>query len=247
MDRLDYLSRDSFFTGVQEGIIGCARILKMLNVSDDNLVLDIKGLYSIENYLTSRRSMYWQVYLHKTVVACEKVLVNLLRRAKVLVQKGVDIFAPPAMRYFLYNNVDRQMFENDPQALHYYAILDDNDIWSAIKVWMENDDKILSLLASNLINRHLFKVEIHDEPIQKEYVEKLRKDISKKYNVTYEETEYLYSINTIEKNMYDFDGDGIKVLMKDGSTQDICEISELLNAALMTKQKPKYYLSFQRI
>lgn len=247
MDRLDYLSRDSFFTGVQEGVIGCARILKMLNVSDDNLVLDIKGLYSIENYLTSRRSMYWQVYLHKTVVACEKVLVNLLRRAKYLTQNGVEIFASPALRYFLYNNVDRQMFDNDTKALHYYAILDDNDIWSAIKVWMENDDRVLSLLASNLINRHLFKVEIHDEPVQKEYVEKLRKEISQKYNITYEETEYLYSINTIGKNMYDFDGDGIKVLMKDGSTHDICEISELLNAALMTKQKPKYYLSFQRI
>lgn len=247
MDRLDYLSRDSFFTGVQEGVIGCARILKMLNVSDDNLVLDIKGLYSIENYLTSRRSMYWQVYLHKTVVACEKVLVNLLRRAKYLTQNGVEIFASPALRYFLYNNVDRQMFENDTKALHYYAILDDNDIWSAIKVWMENDDRILSLLASNLINRHLFKVEIHDEPVQEEYIEKLRKEISQKYNITYEETKYLYSINTIGKNMYDFDGDGIKVLMKDGSTHDICEISELLNAALMTKQKQKYYLSFQRI
>lgn len=246
MDRLDYLSRDSFFTGVQEGVIGCARILKMLNVVDDQLVIDQKGLYSIENYLTSRRSMYWQVYLHKTVVACEKVLVNLLRRAKYLIHNGKDLFAPPALRYFLYNDVNREMFENDPQALKNYAMLDDNDMWSAIKVWSQNDDKILSLLANNLINRKLFKVEVFDEEITDDYIEELRNRLAETFDISFDDTQYLYSINTIEKNMYDFGGDGIKVLMKDGTMKDICDVSELLNAALQSCQKPKYYVSFQR-
>ena len=246
MDRLDYLSRDSFFTGVQEGSIGCARILKMLNVTDDELVLDIKGLYSIESYLTSRRSMYWQVYLHKTVVACEKVLVNLLRRAKHLAKNGTELFASPALRYFLYNDVNREMFETDPQALHNYSILDDNDIWSAIKVWMDNDDKILSLLATNLINRHLFRVEIHDEEVQPEHIAEIRESIASHYGISYEDTEYLYSINSIEKNMYDFNGDGIKILQKDGTACDICEVSELLDTTLISRQKAKYYLSYQR-
>lgn len=246
MDRLDYLSRDSFFTGVQEGVIGCARILKMLNVVDDQLVIDQKGLYSIENYLTSRRSMYWQVYLHKTVVACEKVLVNLLRRAKYLIHNGKDLFAPPVLRYFLYNDVNREMFENDPQALKNYAMLDDNDMWSAIKVWSQNDDKILSLLANNLINRKLFKVEVFDEEITDDYIEELRNGLAETFDISFDDTQYLYSINTIEKNMYDFGGDGIKVLMKDGTMKDICDVSELLNAALQSCQKPKYYVSFQR-
>lgn len=246
MDRLDYLSRDSFFTGVQEGVIGCARILKMLNVVDDQLVIDQKGLYSIENYLTSRRSMYWQVYLHKTVVACEKVLVNLLRRAKYLIHNGKDLFAPPALRYFLYNDVNREIFENDPQALKNYAMLDDNDMWSAIKVWSQNDDKILSLLANNLINRKLFKVEVFDEEITDDYIEELRNGLAETFDISFDDTQYLYSINTIEKNMYDFGGDGIKVLMKDGTMKDICDVSELLNAALQSCQKPKYYVSFQR-
>lgn len=247
MDRLDYLSRDSFFTGVQEGAIGCARILKMLNVAEDELVLDVKGLYSIESYLTSRRSMYWQVYLHKTVVACEKVLVNLLRRAKYLAHNGVDIFAAPALRYFLYNDVDHNMFENDTQALQNYALLDDNDMWSAIKVWMGSDDKILSMLANDLINRRQFKVEIYDKPIPHEHIVEIRKTIAEHYQLDFDETEYLYSINTIEKNMYDFDGDGIKILLKDDTTHDICEVSELLNTSLMSHQKPKFYLSYQRI
>lgn len=246
MDRLDYLSRDSFFTGVQEGVIGCARILKMLNVVDDQLVIDQKGLYSIENYLTSRRSMYWQVYLHKTVVACEKVLVNLLHRAKHLVRNGHDLFASPALHYFLYNDIDRERFETDPKALQNYAMLDDNDMWSTIKVWSQDDDKILSMLANDLVNRRQFKVEVFEETIPEERIDEVRRGLAERFDIDYEDTKYLYSIDTIEKNMYDFGGDGIKVLMKDESMKDICDVSELLNAALQSGQKPKYYLSFQR-
>lgn len=247
MDRLDYLSRDSFFTGVHEGVIGGARILKMLNVIEDELVIEEKGIYSIENYLTSRRSMYWQVYLHKTVVACEKVLINLLLRAKYLAHSGVKLFCSPYLEYFIYNDVDKEVFENDPQALSNYAMLDDNDIWSAIKVWARHEDKILSMLATALVNRRQFKVEIYDEPVDGEYIDALRHRLAEHCGIAFDDTKYLYSTDTVKKDMYDIHGESIKVLLKNGSTQDICEASDLLNAALLCRQKPKYYLSYHRL
>ena len=247
MDRLDYLCRDSFFTGVQEGTVGCARILKMLNVADDELVIEHKGRYSIENYLTSRRSMYWQVYLHRTVIACEKMLVNLLRRAKDLALTGKEVFAPPALRFFLYNDVGKDMFDNDDETLRQYARLDDSDIWSAVKVWENDDDKVMKILAGNLINRRIFKSEFSDLPVPEERVTEIRHHIAEKLGMSYEETAYLYGISTVKKNMYDIYGDSIRVLMIDGTTQDICQASELLNTALLREQHPKYHLSYQRV
>lgn len=247
MDRLDYLRRDSFFTGVQEGIIGCARIIKMLNVVDDNLVIDEKGIYPIENYLTSRRSMYWQVYLHKTVVACEKILINLLRRAKHLVNSGKEIFAPPALQYFLHNDINHERFMEDEDVLKYYARLDDNDIWSTVKVWMYCDDKIMQMLASNLINRTTFKVEVYDDHIDENYIHDIRKKLSDKYEISYEDTCYLYSTEKINTNMYDIENDNIKIKMKNNVVCDICEASDLLKVALLTQQKPKYYITYQRL
>lgn len=247
MDRLDYLRRDSFFTGVQEGIIGCARIIKMLNVVDDNLVIDEKGIYPIENYLTSRRSMYWQVYLHKTVVACEKILINLLRRAKHLVNSGKEIFAPPALQYFLHNDINHESFMEDEDVLKYYARLDDNDIWSTVKVWMYCDDKIMKMLASNLINRTTFKVEVYDDQIDENYIHDIRKKLSDKYEISYEDTCYLYSTEKINTNMYDIENDNIKIKMKNNVVCDICEASDLLKVALLTQQKPKYYITYQRL
>lgn len=247
MDRLDYLRRDSFFTGVQEGIIGCARIIKMLNVVDDNLVIDEKGIYPIENYLTSRRSMYWQVYLHKTVVACEKILINLLRRAKHLVNSGKEIFAPPALQYFLHNDINHERFMEDEDVLKYYARLDDNDIWSTVKVWMYCDDKIMQMLASNLINRTTFKVEVYDGQIDENYIHDIRIKLSDKYEISYEDTCYLYSTEKINTNMYDIENDNIKIKMKNNVVCDICEASDLLKVALLTQQKPKYYITYQRL
>ena len=247
MDRLDYLRRDSFFTGVQEGVVGCARIIKMLNVVEDNLVIDEKGIYPIENYLTSRRSMYWQVYLHKTVVACEKILINILRRAKYLVKNGENLFAPPALQYFLYNDIDNHKFTEDEDVLKFYAKLDDNDIWSTVKVWMDSKDKILSMLSYYLINRKTFKVEVHDEEVDENYIHDLRLKLSEKYQISYDETQYLYGLDTIKTNMYDIENDNIKVYMKDNTIRDICEVSELLNVALLIRQKPKYYIIYQRL
>ncbi|MDR1810082.1 MAG: HD domain-containing protein, partial [Prevotella sp.] len=162
VDRLDYLRRDSFFTGVTEGNIGSARIIKMLNVRNDKLVVEAKGIYSIENFLTSRRLMYWQVYLHKTAVAAEKMLINTLKRAKELAADGKNLFAPPSLAYFLQNDINRNNFGDE--ALHHYIRLDDNDIWCSLKVWSEHPDCVLSLLSRSLIDRRLFKIELSSKP-----------------------------------------------------------------------------------
>ena len=246
MDRLDYLRRDCFFTGVNEANIGSARIIKMLNVVDDQLVVESKGIYSIENYLTSRRLMYWQVYLHKTAVAYEKVLVNTLLRAKHLAREGKDVFAPPCLKYFLYNDVNGEMFRNDPEALSNYGQLDDNDIWSAMKVWAQSNDKILSMLAKDMLDRNIFKVEVSNEPITAEREETLREQLSQAFGISKEETNYLFSVNTIQKDMYDVNDDRISILFKDGTTKDIAESSEILNVGLLSKKIRKYYLCYQR-
>ena len=246
VDRLDYLRRDSFFTGVTEGNIGSARIIKMLDVVDDQLVVNSKGIYSIENYLTSRRLMYWQVYLHKTAVACEKVLVNTLLRAKHLTKNGKDIFAPPALKYFLSNDVDGKWFNDHEEALRNYELLDDNDIWSAIKVWTDSDDKILSILSRDLIYRNIFQVEVHEEPIGEEQLAELRLKISQKAGIDLADASYLMSVNTIQKDMYDVNDDQIGILYKDGTIRDIADSSEILNISLLSKKIRKYYLCYQR-
>ncbi len=247
MDRLDYLRRDSFFTGVTEGNIGSARIIKMLNVVDDQLVIDYKGIYSIENYLTSRRLMYWQVYLHKTTVACEKVLVNALLRAKKLASEGVELFASPALHYFLYNDVDAAHFHTDSEALKHYVNLDDNDIWSAVKVWKDSDDKVLALLSNDLIERRPFRVEIHDEEVSDERIAELRKELAEHFGITTDDAWFLISLNTIQKDMYDIHDDHISILNKDNTLKDIAEASEILNVELLSKKIRKYYLCYQRM
>lgn len=246
VDRLDYLRRDSFFTGVTEGNIGSARIIKMLDVVDDKLVVNSKGIYSIENFLTTRRLMYWQVYLHKTAVACEKVLVNTLLRAKHLVTNGKAVFAPPCLAYFLKNEVDAEWFNQHDEALRHYEMLDDNDIWSAIKVWTNSDDKILSILSNDLINRNIFQVEVHEHPITEERLSDLRREISMKTGIDEEDAHYLMNVSVIQKDMYDVNDDRIGILYKDGSIRDIADSSEILNIGLLSKKIRKYYLCYQR-
>ena len=246
MDRLDYLRRDSFYTGVTEGNIGSARIIKMLNVIDDSLVVEHKGIYSLENYLTTRRLMYWQVYLHRTCVAYEKVLVNLLTRAKDLIRMGKDVFASPALHYFLSNDIQAEWFQEHPDALTYYGDLDDSDIWSAMKAWKYHEDKILSILATNMLNRRIFKVEVHEEPIPEERIEEIRQSIASHVGIPYEDAHYLMSVNTISKDMYNVEDDSISILYKDGTIKDISEASELLNVQLLSKKIRKYYLCYQR-
>lgn len=247
MDRLDYLRRDSFFTGVTEGNIGSARIIKMLDVVDDRLVVNSKGIYSIENYLISRRLMYWQVYLHKTTVACENVLVNALNRAKYLAKSGKELFAPPALQFFLINDVSASTFMASEEALRNYEQLDDNDIWCTMKVWSKNDDKILATLACDLIYRRLFKVEVHEEPIPEERIEALREQISRSLSISKQDADYLIGVNTVQKDMYDVNDDRIDILYKDGTIKDISESSDILNIGLFSQKNRKYYLCYQRL
>ena len=247
MDRLDYLRRDSFFTGVTEGNIGSARIIKMLNVVDDRLVVEQKGIYSLENYLTTRRLMYWQVYLHKTAVAYEKVLVNMLRRAKFLAQhEDASLFASPALGYFLKNDVDASWFSEHDEALHMYEELDDSDIWSAMKAWKHHPDKILSTLATDMLDRHIFCVEVHEEPIAQERIDELQQEIAQKMGIPQEDAHYLMSVVTLSKDMYSPDEDSIDILYNDGTIRDITEASELLNVELLSRKVRKHYLCYQR-
>ena len=247
MDRLDYLRRDSFYTGVTEGNIGSARIIKMLNVLDDSLVVEHKGIYSLENYLTTRRLMYWQVYLHRTCVAYEKVMVNMLNRAKYLIRNGQQVFASPALLYFLANDVDKVWFDSHPETLTYYGELDDSDIWSAMKAWKHHEDKILSGLATDMLDRHIFKVEVTEEPVEETHIETIAKEISAQMEISVEDAKhYMMSVNTISKDMYNVDDDSIAILYKDGTIRDISEASELLNVQLLSKKIRKYYLCYQR-
>ena len=247
MDRLDYLRRDSFYTGVTEGNIGSARIIKMLNVLDDSLVVDHKGIYSLENYLTTRRLMYWQVYLHRTCVAYEKVLINMLTRAKDLISMGQQVFAAPALLYFLTNDVDKTWFDTHPEALANYSELDDSDIWSAMKAWKHHDDKILSTLATDMLDRHIFKVEVTEEPVDKTHIETIAKEISARMDISLDDAKhYMMSLNTISKDMYNVDDDSIAILYKNGEIRDISEASELLNVQLLSKKIRKNYFCYQR-
>ena len=242
MDRLDYLRRDSFYTGVTEGNIGSARIIKMLNVKDDRLVVEAKGIYSVENYLTTRRLMYWQVYLHKTAVGYEKVLINTLTRARDLIREGRELFASPALTYFLCHD---GLF--DEQSLKVYAELDDSDIWSALKAWKHVDDKILSTLATDMLDRHLFKVEVSEERPSQEHMNEIAQHIAQRMGISMEETRYMMTLTEIGKDMYNPEDDSIGILYKDQTIRDIADASEILNVQLLSKKIRKYYLCYQRV
>ena len=209
-------------------------------------MVDQKGIYSLENYLTTRRLMYWQVYLHRTCVAYEKVLVNMLTRAKDIIRQGQDVFASPALHYFLQHDVDAAWFAGHTEALTNYEELDDSDIWSAMKAWKHHDDKILATLACDMLDRNLFKVEVHEEPIPQERIDELQASIARNLSIPVEDAHYLMSVNTISKDMYNVDDDSISILYKDGTIKDISEASELLNVQLLSKKIRKYYLCYQR-
>ena len=249
MDRLDYLRRDSFFTGVTEGNIGSARIIKMLQVVDDRLVVEQKGIYSIETYLTSRRLMYWQVYMHKTAVAYEKVLVNVLTRAKDLARQGRDIFASPSLKYFLQNDVNHQWFDtHETEALQMYSDLDDSDIWSALKVWRHNDDKILSTLATDMLDRNIFRCTVSEEPFAEADVAEKAEQIATAMSISQDDAHrYMMSLGTMQKDMYSVDDDSIDILYKDGTIRNILDASEILNVQLLSRKVRKYYLCYHRV
>jgi len=247
MDRLDYLSRDSFFTGVSEGVIGAARIIKMLNIHNDQLAVEAKGIYSIEKFLVARRLMFWQVYLHKTSVAAEKMLVNILKRAKELAAEGEVLFASPALHYFLYNEVNKNQFLHSQEALECFALLDDSDVICAIKVWSTHSDMVLSVLSKAFINRQLFKVEILPGSVDEAKHEFYLKQYSEHFGISVYEAEYFMGEEVVSTDTYSPEDDNINILYKDGTVKDIADASDMLNITVLTKRVKKHYFCYFRL
>ncbi len=246
IDRLDYLKRDSFFTGVSEGTIGADRIIKMLDIKDEKLVVEEKGIYSIENFLSARRLMYWQVYLHKTSVAAEKMLVKLISRAKWLVRHGHTVKATPAFTIFLEREVKLQDLQEDPELLDVFASLDDYDIWGSIKFWASHEDKILSMLASMLLQRKLFQVKLSNDDFQPDAVSRLQRKIQQQLGLTEEESEYFVSQGSVSNKAYIAEGQSINVVTKSGQLVDVATASDLPNIKAMSKIVKKYYLCWPK-
>lgn len=242
VDRLDYLCRDSFFCGVTEGSVASARILKMMNVKDGRLVVEAKGIYSVEKFLVARRLMYWQVYLHHTSVAAEQVLIKILKRAKLLTAQGVELFCSPALRYFLAGLPETPTISSPSRLLAYYAQLDDSDLLSAIKVWASNDDKVLSILCTCFTNRQIFKGQLLESPLTTEERQDLCQQYATRFGVTREEAEYFFVEHISTSNTYSEKGEAIDILYKDGSVRDIAEASEMLNMENLTYKPQKRYL-----
>lgn len=246
MDRLDYLRRDSFFSGVSEGIINYERLLYMLNVVDDEPVIEAKGIYSVEKFITARRLMYWQVYLHKTVLVAEYMLIHLLKRAKELSRNGTQLFASPILDFFLKTEVTKELFNQNKKVLDYFANLDDYDIFSAMKVWKDHPDKILSTFSKCLVDRKLFKIEIQREPFTEEYIDRVRKKTKKKYQLSDDETTFFVFHDKTSNYAYAPGPDHINILFKDGTVSDIAHASENLNINLLSKPTIKHFLCYPK-
>ena len=247
VDRMDYLCRDSFFTGVQEGRVASERLLKMLDVRDDRLVVQVKGIYSVEKFLVARRLMYWQVYLHKTSVAAEQHLIKILSRAKELARSPLTdnrspLFCSPALKYFLYQTVTFEMFGTHSEALEQYALLDDNDVLCAIKAWISSEDKVLSALSRSFIDRQLFRGELLNEPLTEAQKAALNKEYASALGVSEKEAEYMWSEHVSTSNTYSEKADSIDILYSDGTVRDIANASEILDLEALTRKPTKRYL-----
>ena len=246
MDRLDYLSRDSFFTGVSEGVISQDRIIKMLEVHDDQLAIEAKGIYSIEKFLVARRLMYWQVYLHKTVVSAETLLINILRRARFLAMQGHDLFGTPAFKLFLGNHFSKTDFLSDPSLLDTFALLDDSDVTCSVKVWCGHTDKVLSQLCRALVNRNLFKIKIQHEPFTESEISAIKEQVKRERNLDDEACGYFVIEDKLVNNAYNSASDKINILYKDGSVRDIAEAADTLNISAMSAPVEKYYVCYPK-
>lgn len=241
IDRLDYLKRDSFFTGVSEGIIGADRIIKMLDVKDDRLVVEEKGIYSIENFLSARRLMYWQVYLHKASVSAEKMLISIIQRARKLTQQGKNLFASKPLKLFLTRDIGIEDFAEEPGVLHSFAQMDDYDIWGAIKIWVDHEDKILSSLCEMLLNRKLFRIKLTNEAPDKAEIKAIEARIMEAYDLKPSEVKYFFSHGQVTNNAYKVSDQQILILSKSGEVRDVVEAADLPNIKAMSKIVRKYY------
>ena len=248
IDRLDYLKRDSFFTGVSEGTIGADRIIKMLDVKDGQLVVEEKGIYSIENFLSARRLMYWQVYLHKAGVSAEKMLLSIIERAKKLIRKSdSDLFMSEPLRLFFESEVGIEQFAENQEVLENFLKLDDYDLWGAIKVWSDSDDEILSKLCLMLLNRELFRIEFSSKPITKEEKKRIKKEINKQLGINPKEVKYFFSTGQVQNNAYLSTDKKIMIVSKNGQVRDVVEAADLPNIKAMSKIVRKYYRCWPKI
>lgn len=247
LDRMDYLNRDSFFTGVSEGVISFDRIIKMLTVLDDNLVIEEKGIYSIEKFLIARRLMYWQVYLHKTVIAGEMLLVKILKRAKVLAAGGMEVFATPSLAHFLKNEITMEAFFSMNENLTAFTQLDDQDIFASVKAWVAHPDRILSTLCKMLTQRNLYKVEITNEPPDVNRIAELKATSMALYNVDEQDVSYFVFTDEIRNRAYDAGTGNINILLKNNQVIDITKASDLSNLASLDRTVEKHILCYTRL
>ena len=245
MDRADYLKRDSFYTGVAEGNINSERLITMLNVVDDELVVEEKGVYSVEKFIIARRLMYWQVYLHKTGLVAEQLLIRVLKRAKELTIKGEVLNASKPLQYFLNNEISIEDFNKD--TLHVFSQLDDYDIISAMKEWQHHDDFVLSNLCEMIINRVLLKIKLKNKPIKKQSLEKYIEEFINKYKITKVEAEYFVFTGSISNQAYQLKHQSINILHKSGKIQDIVKASDQLNLKALSKPVTKYYICYPKV
>lgn len=244
VDRLDYLRRDSFYTGVSEGIVGSDRIIKMLNVVNDQLVVEAKGIHSIEKFLISRWLMYWQVYLHKTVVSTEQLLINIFKRVNYLIDEKKDVYLTKELKFFMDNpNSDTSDISI---ILNNFSAIDDSDILGSLKKWTNSSDKVLSMLSEKLLNRKLLKIEIQDTPFDESKISKLKKDASTLLKLSEQEVDFFVFTNHISKNAYSTLDDKIQILYKNGTIVDIAEASDMLNISVLSKTVRKYFLCYPK-
>jgi HD superfamily phosphohydrolase len=246
IDRLDYLKRDSFFTGVMEGTIGIDRIISMLNVHQDELVVEEKGIYSIENFLHSRRLMYWQVYLHKTALSAERMMINIIKRAQYLAKAGEPLQASESLKNFLINAYTLNDFKDGIELLDSFGQLDDHDIWGALKFWKNHSDPILSGLCNKLLIRELFQIILSNSPISKKSIENVRQEIHKKFGILRNDAHYLFSWGKVSNEAYVSGGKSINILTKTGEVVDIALASDLPTIKAISKIVEKNYLCWPK-
>ena len=243
VDRMDYLNRDSFYTGVSEGVIGYDRILQMLTVRNNELMVEEKGVYSVEKFIIARRLMYWQVYLHKTVLGAEMLLINIFKRAKELAKSGKDLFATPALKYFLYQDFTEKDFIDNPEHIDNFCELDDNDLMASIKVWQKHEDKILSMLCKMLILRKLYKVLLSSESLAS-ILEDKKKQARATLNLEEDELKYFVFSGITSNSTYNINDELIKIETKNGTIKNITEIDDSLVNQTLARAVHKNYICF---
>ncbi|CAL2084564.1 HD domain-containing protein [Tenacibaculum sp. 190524A05c] len=243
VDRLDYLKRDSFYTGVTEGNISSDRLITMMNVKDDELVIERKGIYSVEKFLIARRLMYWQVYLHKTSLSAETLLVKVLQRAKELAKQGIELASTESLKYFLYKTITEENFNDE--ALEVFSRLDDYDVFTSIKQWCFHEDFVLSRLSKMIIERKLFGIELQDKPFSEKKINKLKSQLKEAFDIPEEYIDYFIFLDTASNQAYNIEKP-IKILNKKGKVKDIVKASDHLNLKSLSKPVVKYYCCYPK-